>query len=308
MQKDNERVIQPKLCDAQNYTKISGRYFISNVENIREEGIEANIRLTLSDSTADYSIYVNYCPNSEHDYTPGELVFLKASLRSFKNTRFHLVDSVVRQDRVERLGHDLSIVPRALCPITDAFDCFMEMVNRVEMHYLRNFIEDVLLQPDVAVPFLILPATQESNHSYPGGLIKHSVEVAWNVYGVQELSELERDFAVTAALLHGIGRLKPFKTVHDDKAKFAQELNNNLESLCDIALKKLREKHPPFANEIRALMTFLNLGCSDRVFGIPTRLESLLIKAKTYSEDNDSPEHCFTCFGSSTANAVNTEF
>lgn len=307
MQKDYERAIQPKLCDAASYTKISGRYFISNVANIRNTDFKANVLLTLSDATGDYSVYVNYCPNTKHDYIRGELVFLRASLRRFGGTEYHLVDSMVRQERIERIGSDLSILPRALCPTSDAFDCFMELVKRIEFGFLRDFIEDTLLQPNIAIPFITWPATQEGHHSYAGGLIKHAVEVAWNVYGVQELSELERDFAVTAAVLHGIGRLKPFTSVHCDQLKLAQELNDNIEIICDGALKNLKEKLPPAANEMRHLMTFLNRGANDRLFGFPTRLETLLKKAKKISEENDSPEYCFPCFGESNHTVAHAE-
>lgn len=296
MQKDYESVIQPKLCDAATCTKICGRYFISNVENIRNSDFKANVLLTLSDATCDYSVYVNYCPNSRHDYIPGELVFLRASVRCNEGTKYHLVDSLIRNEPMEYVGSDLSILPKALCPVKDAFDCFMVMVSRIEDSKLFTLIENVLLQPDVAIRFLNAPATQEGHHNYAGGLLKHSVEIAWNVYGVQKLNQLERDFAVAAALLHGIGRLRPAQLIYNDQSAMVQELNENLKSTCSDALASLRRSSPSYANEMWHLLTCFHEDLETRVFSRPSRVEKYLKRAKTLSKQSNAPEFSFPKF------------
>ncbi len=66
-----------------------------------------------------------------------------------------------------------------------------------------------LLGPDTALglAFRRAPAAKYNHHAHPHGLLEHSLQVAELVEAARLVQELDRDVALSGALLHDIGKL-----------------------------------------------------------------------------------------------------
>ena len=76
---------------------------------------------------------------------------------------------------------------------------------------LKEFLEAVLLDQELGRLFGQLPASQRHHHAYPGGLLEHSVDVAWRVFRQSSDSAVEDSLATVAALFHDIGKLQAYR-------------------------------------------------------------------------------------------------
>lgn len=86
---------------------------------------------------------------------------------------------------------------------------FLTLINSVREPSLRRLLHTLFdPQHDLGKRFRSAVAAQGFHHAYPGGLLEHSAEVAELCDRVcTVLPTLRRDFLVTCALLHDVGKL-----------------------------------------------------------------------------------------------------
>ena len=72
---------------------------------------------------------------------------------------------------------------------------------------LGTFLRQVFQDPRILPPFVVAPASLNHHHTFSGGLLVHSAEVAGMVYRWSADSPL-RGLATAAALLHDIGKVR----------------------------------------------------------------------------------------------------
>lgn len=62
------------------------------------------------------------------------------------------------------------------------------------------------------IAFVSIPASKRHHHSYPRGLLTHSLQCALitmqNMSAMNELTQSEREVTLVAALLHDVGKPK----------------------------------------------------------------------------------------------------
>ena len=184
--------MQPLLQDAPNFPRFMGRYFVTALKVSSDSKGKPCKVLTLSDASGDLRVFCNAKHLMDVPVVVDQLVHIEAALQQDQGAAYYRCKDLSVSNSDKRVGHDLSVLPRSLCPVEDAFDCLLVMFSRIENPLLNQFVRDVLLQPDVGINFLLCPASLNYHHNFKGGLIKHSLETAWNIAGVAELSTLER--------------------------------------------------------------------------------------------------------------------
>ena len=179
----------------------------------------------------------------------------------------------------QKIGHDLSSLPRSLCPVPAAFDALIFIAGRIETPLLQQFLRQVLLQSRIGIRFLQCPASLKYHHNFPGGLIHHSVELAWDIIGVQDFRPIERDIAVVAALLHDIGKTY---TLTPDMTRTAigtmVDHNQLTLEICAEPLAELDASAPHIANQLRHAWTCYSPGARYG-FSATTRVANYLKEA-----------------------------
>ncbi len=92
-----------------------------------------------------------------------------------------------------------------------------ELVATVQDPNLRELLERVLgAGTETGDLYRIAPAAKRYHHAYPHGLLDHSLSVAQAVSAISAtFPGIDRDVAVTGALLHDIGKLEAYSTDPD---------------------------------------------------------------------------------------------
>ena len=136
--------------------------------------------------------------------------------------RFGEGDAVRVLGRVERFRDRLQLEVRSLEPAeadpaelvpepkrdVDELDGFFEFLAAEIAHPgLRRLVARFAEDGDFRARLRILPATQESHHSWAGGLLEHTVGVASLCREAAQLHpRLRADILLAASLLHDVGR------------------------------------------------------------------------------------------------------
>ena len=88
----------------------------------------------------------------------------------------------------------------------------IEFGNKLESSNFYHFFWHCLSNLDFIKTFVSIPASKSHHHSFPGGLLKHSVECAHivesNLKLVTEMSQNEKEATLLAALFHDAGKVK----------------------------------------------------------------------------------------------------
>ncbi|MDF2177929.1 HD domain-containing protein [Aliiglaciecola sp. CAU 1673] len=248
--------LQPLLVDVPNYHRFMGRYFLTGLVTKADSQGQPCWALNLSDGSGDFKVYCNNPDLMAHRLQPHSMILVEAALRQNQGTAYYRCKNLLPTTDETTLGMDLSVLPRSFCSNPETFDALIVLASRLQHPLLRRFLRQVLLQQWVGLRFLQCPASLRHHHAYRGGLLQHSVEIAWDVAGVQELSTLERDIAVVAALLHDIGKTL---TLTPDMTRTAiGELVDHSQltlEICAEPLRALEQEAPKIAHQLRHAWT-----------------------------------------------------
>ena len=135
---------------------------------------------------------------------PGAVVFVSGRLTSAQLTlravREARPGEYVREDLHDGPAHNLDQLERDL----------RELVGTIQNSHLRLLLNAAFA--DAWPDFRDSPAGKRYHHAYPHGLLEHSLSVAQAVGAISAtFPGIDRDVAVTGALLHDIGKLDAYQ-------------------------------------------------------------------------------------------------
>ncbi|MBU4361766.1 HD domain-containing protein [bacterium] len=109
-------------------------------------------------------------------------------------------------------------------------------INSIENYHLKNLLKSFFDDPEFAEKFKKAPAATKVHQPYIGGLLEHTVnviaicETVCNIY-----KEINRDFLITMAILHDIGKTREYaydKVIeHTDEGKLLGHIAISLEMI-----------------------------------------------------------------------------
>ena len=103
---------------------------------------------------------------------------------------------------------NLEHLPYGCIPVRAVLTNIQNWLDTCPYDTLRKFAYQVLGSPSIGGLFFSIPVSKQQHFSEPGGLARHSLEVAQMVYGSTIcFEEHERWLAAVAGLLHEIGRV-----------------------------------------------------------------------------------------------------
>ena len=147
---------------------------------------------------------------------PGCVVHLSASYSVHVRFGPQLVVSSIRAAELHEYVRDDLIDG----PVRDAkqMECDLrELIATVQDHHLRRLLEVVFGESSPTwLRYRDAPAAKRYHQAYRHGLLEHSLTVAQAVGAISAtFPGIDRDVAVTGALLHDIGKLEAYE-LHDD--------------------------------------------------------------------------------------------
>jgi len=109
-------------------------------------------------------------------------------------------------------------------------------INSIENYHLKNLLKSFFDDPEFAEKFKRAPAAMKVHQPYIGGLVEHTlnvVEICETICHIYK--ELNRDFLITMAILHDIGKIKEYaydKVIeHTDEGKLLGHIAISLEMI-----------------------------------------------------------------------------
>lgn len=209
-------------------------------------------------------------------------------------------ESVVVNSRVFQIGwqiHQLMTIFRS-CYHFEALFQLLKVVQKLTIPALVNFSHELLSDTDLMIRWVALPASKRHHHSYPGGLIAHSLECALiaeqNVAMLTELSEREKQITILAALLHDIGKTQTLtKNGHTATGRLIDHELLTLQILAK-PLERLRRNWADGAHTLQYLLTWkTTMGFCKFVGGNIIRLADQISTSASLRRMafEDKPEH-----------------
>lgn len=107
-------------------------------------------------------------------------------------------------------GLGLELLPRSLCSSPRLLERLVTVVQGLHHPALRGFVDHMLNRDEVALNYLVVPASRVYHHTGPSGLLEHSIEVAEIAGGLPYPDSTQREITVVAALFHDIGKTRTF--------------------------------------------------------------------------------------------------
>lgn len=147
---------------------------------------------------------------------------LSVMVLSTSSINFHYPSEVqeVRTLAVDGRMNAATLLPQHLCPAVahDALDSVALLAGGLQTPSVKAFINRVLLDPAVRVPFVQMPGSRRHHHASPGGLVRHAAEcgrIASAMCDAAGVTNMPRDVTVVAAIIHDIGKIRTNGPLHN---------------------------------------------------------------------------------------------
>jgi 3'-5' exoribonuclease len=182
----------------------------------RRDGSEM-LRLKLADRTgAVDAVVLDDIPAARGACEAGSVVFVRGTLSASERfgTRI-VVESIRPAAEHEYEHHELIDGPARPAALLEAD--LRELEATIQEPHLRALLASLLgPETETWALFRDVPAAKHYHQAYRHGLLEHSVTVAQAVSAISAtFAGIDRDVAVTAALLHDIGKLEAYELVGD---------------------------------------------------------------------------------------------
>lgn len=146
------------------------------------------------------------------------------------------------------------------CYDFDSLYQLFELVESLKVIPLRMFVRQVFMHKSLMTAFVSIPASKRHHHSFPGGLLMHSLECALmtrqTVDSLIDVSTKEKEVAVIAALFHDMGKVKTLgHTQHTSAGRLIDHEQFSLMLLAE-PLNTLQEYWEQGAETLQYLLTW----------------------------------------------------
>ncbi|NCN44231.1 MAG: hypothetical protein CO158_04790 [Piscirickettsiaceae bacterium CG_4_9_14_3_um_filter_43_564] len=143
----------------------------------------------------------------------------------------------------------------------DALLGLFNLIDQFKQPRIKVFAQSLLYNEPLMKSWLSIGASKQHHHSFPGGLMLHSLEVAEFVKNAlnhyqNEISTDEIEITILAALLHDLGKVKTLSTQsHTDLGRLVDHEKLTLLILAE-PLSQLNQHWPKGANALQYLLTW----------------------------------------------------
>ncbi|NVK56836.1 MAG: TraI domain-containing protein [Alteromonadaceae bacterium] len=240
----------------QSVLRFKGIYFLVGFVTKLDRQSNPYVEIRISDATATQILYCRDQTCIDGDIQPNSLVHIEGRLEHAGKRPYFSCKYVGACTQGSMNFRHLLQLPSWLCRDSTSLNRLIALVESIHTNELQDFVCRVILQPDVAVKYVTCPASLTSHHTYAGGLLDHSIEVATNFAATKTRNTIQYDFAVVAGLLHSIGATR---TLTSDLTLSDIGISKDQDSLtfkvCEAALSELFQKNRWAASQLCQMLT-----------------------------------------------------
>ena len=163
--------------------------------------------VTLQDASGVIDGKIWELTDSIDDFGSGDFVCIEGRVSSFNNSaQLHITSCRIVDPSMVRLD---DFAPKTPCDVDELLSQLDELVDSVQNPYLKSLLESFFNDFNFMSVFREKSAAKTLHHAYRGGLLEHTVSVAENCeFIAKKYPKINRDLAITGALLHDIGKVK----------------------------------------------------------------------------------------------------
>ena len=185
---------------------VSGVYRVMSVRRLSENLQSGGRTLLLSDSTGTLEVFLR--PGEVQPWFPPAAPFRMRIMLGQQEKRLWVdPDSIEPAESFQ----SVLLIPPVWAARDECLPRLVSLYDALHSSAVRLFWDEVFRNVVWLRSFLTAPASQVCHHAFRGGLSVHSVQVAEQVQDVlrrvDHLRPLERDGAVTVALLHDASKV-----------------------------------------------------------------------------------------------------
>ena len=226
-------------------TKIDDIFIIKNVEfRVRRDKRTIDMFFKIADKTGEIEA-INWDVSSDKVEELGKIEFARVqgqiTKRKIDRTLQATVSSLIK---TTPLNEDYSdYLPQSKENLDELMDNIFSKIDSIENYHLQNLLKSFFDDPEFAQKFKRAPAATKVHQPYLGGLLEHTVnvvdicETVGNIY-----KEMNRDFLITMAILHDIGKIREYAydkaMEHTDEGKLLGHITISIEMI-DQKIKSL---------------------------------------------------------------------
>jgi len=166
-------------------------------------------------------------------FDEGDFVFIKGRTETYRNTLQIIVQTIMRLEIYEGqqgkiTGFDPSLlVPASEHSIDDMWNELTGLISSISCAPLRELTSHLTTDNEEALRQF--PAAAQYHHSYLGGLLEHTLEVARGVNQyAKTCSTLDQGMATAGAILHDIGKIRELEKPIAPRYSFSGQLVGHL--------------------------------------------------------------------------------
>jgi len=232
----------------------TGTYRITSCRQLLTSSGKEYLRMYLTDASGDILAYAwsGQYEGPWHIENMGSIKVTGAT-RIFNGKLIADIQTAIVIDIVGK--ETIRLLPTRFCSAPSMLPKFVAITDAIKCQILSNFINSIFSDMSIAIPFMNVPGSLKHHHSEPGGLLRHSIECAEITASLSMLQPTHRDLAITAALLHDLGKISSFDSMRRTDLGYLVDHQALTLELCANQLKELDRIRPDYALALRHLLT-----------------------------------------------------
>ncbi|MCY4644025.1 MAG: HD domain-containing protein [Bacteriovoracales bacterium] len=152
--------------------EIETLFAIKTISLVESRDGRPYIKIVLSDSSGDIEgrIWSNPKEYAKH-LSSGHFVWAKGKLNLYQGRKQFIVLDIAKVDRTQ--VHEDDFVHKAALPPEEMYRRLLALVDKVNDHYIKNLLMDILQDESIAKRLKLWPAGRSIHHAYRSGLLEH---------------------------------------------------------------------------------------------------------------------------------------
>jgi 3'-5' exoribonuclease len=224
---------------------VEGVYAVARKQRLRTRAGSAYLALELLDPTGRIDARVwDDVELLDKRFGEGDAVRVLGRVERFRD-RLQLDVRSLEKAEVD----PATLVPEARRDLDELVGFLDFLAAELSHEGLHQAVSAVLGDAEIRQRLRRLPATPEGHHSYAGGLLEHTVNVATLCRETASVHpRLRADLVLAAALLHDVGRIREL----DRGPLFTPTQEGRLLGHVHLGLRLIEERTPDLAADVRA--------------------------------------------------------
>lgn len=250
--------------------KFDGFFLVLMKQQRSTRSNKAYLNLILADKTGQMEARVWEPGDSriEKEFERGDVVKVRGCVARFDDRCQIKVDHLRKAHEGEAAQEDM--LPATIFDVNELWVRLNAAVESVENANLRQLLEAILTEPEIARAYREAPAARQLHHAWLGGLLEHVVSLLGLADKVAaHYPMLDRDLLITGVILHDIGKIRELTWATGFDYSVEGVLLGHIQMGVDLVEKTIAGL-PAFPERLRTLVLHLILSHHGKLeFGSP---------------------------------------